>query len=93
AWVKPHGKGRVFNTSFGHRTELFWNPRVLRFYLDAVQFAAGDLAAPTDPRAGARRREAEGDREPAIVRQGACVPSRAAPGRLPRRKQPITDPA
>ncbi|MBE3069409.1 MAG: ThuA domain-containing protein, partial [Planctomycetes bacterium] len=39
AWVRPHGKGRVFNTSFGHRTELFWNPQVLRFYLDAVQFA------------------------------------------------------
>jgi len=51
AWVKPHGKGRVFNTSFGHRAELFWNPQVLRFYLDAVQFAAGDLEAPTAPRA------------------------------------------
>jgi type 1 glutamine amidotransferase len=52
AWVKPYGKGRVFNTSFGHRTELFWDPRVLRFYLDAVQFATGDLDAPTTPREG-----------------------------------------
>jgi type 1 glutamine amidotransferase len=50
AWVKPFGKGRVFCTSFGHRTELFWNPAILRFYLDAIQFAAGDLAAPTEPR-------------------------------------------
>ncbi|MGA2864586.1 MAG: ThuA domain-containing protein [Verrucomicrobiota bacterium] len=51
AWVKTCGKGRVFNTSFGHRTELFWDPRVLQFYADAIQFATGDLAAPAAPRA------------------------------------------
>ncbi len=50
AWVKTYGKGRVFNTSFGHRTELYWDPRVLRFYSDAIQFATGDLAAPAAPR-------------------------------------------
>ncbi len=50
AWVKCHGQGRIFNTSFGHRTEMFWDPRVLQFYLDAVQFAAGDLPAPTAAR-------------------------------------------
>ena len=50
AWVKSYGRGRVFNTSFGHRTELFWDPRVLAFYLDAIQFATGDLEAPTAPR-------------------------------------------
>jgi len=50
AWVKSYGRGRVFVTSFGHRTELFWDPRVLRFYLDALQFATGDLPAPTTPR-------------------------------------------
>lgn len=50
AWVMPFGRGRVFNTSFGHRTELFWDSRILRFYLDAVQFAVGDLEAPMTPR-------------------------------------------
>lgn len=50
AWVKAYGKGRVFNTSFGHRTELFWNPQLLQFCLDAIQFANGDLDAPTAPR-------------------------------------------
>ncbi len=54
AWVKLHGKGRVFYTGFGHRTELYWNPAILRFYLDAIQFACGDLEAPAEPRAGAR---------------------------------------
>lgn len=50
AWVKPYGKGRIFYTSFGHRSQLYWNPKILQFYLDAIQFAAGDLAAPTAPR-------------------------------------------
>jgi type 1 glutamine amidotransferase len=49
-WVKSHGKGRVFNTSFGHMTALYSNPQMLQFYLDAIQFAAGDLEAPTAPR-------------------------------------------
>ena len=49
AWVKTYGKGRVFYTSFGHRTDLFWNPQLLQFYLDAIQFVTGDLDAPTGP--------------------------------------------
>lgn len=50
AWVKPCGKGRIFYTGFGHRTEIWWNPAILRFLLDGVQFAVGDLPAPADPR-------------------------------------------
>ena len=50
AWVKLYGKGRVFNTSFGHMASLYSNPQMLQFYLDAIQFAAGDLDAPTEPR-------------------------------------------
>jgi hypothetical protein len=50
AWVKSYGKGRVFYTSFGHRTELYWNQSILQFYRDAIQFAAGDLEAITAPR-------------------------------------------
>lgn len=51
AWVKPYGRGRVFVTSFGHMTQIFFHPQVLQFYLDAVQFAVGDLSAPIEPRA------------------------------------------
>lgn len=50
AWVKPYGKGRVFVTSFGHMAQIYSNPQMLRFYLDAIQFANGDLTAPMDPR-------------------------------------------
>jgi type 1 glutamine amidotransferase len=60
AWVTTRGKGRLFVTSFGHRTELFWDPRVLQFYLDGVQFATGDLDAPTEPRPGPARRPVPG---------------------------------
>lgn len=60
AWVKPHGQGRVFNTSFGHRTEMYLHPQVLAFYLDAVQFAAGDLAAPAESRGNGPARSIPG---------------------------------
>lgn len=50
AWVKKHGNGRVFYTAFGHRTEIYWNPTLLRFYLDGIQFATGDLEAPAEPK-------------------------------------------
>jgi type 1 glutamine amidotransferase len=50
-WVKSYGQGRIFNTSFGHMASLYSTPQVLQFYLDAIQFAAGDLEAPTAPRA------------------------------------------
>jgi len=50
AWVKSYGKGRIFNTSFGHMSAIYSNPQMLQFYLDAIQFATGDLAAPTEPR-------------------------------------------
>lgn len=49
AWVRGWGKGRVFYCSLGHRNEIFKNPKVLRFYLDGIRFALGDLPADTTP--------------------------------------------
>ncbi len=57
AWIKPYGKGRVFYCSPGHFPETYESPTVLRFLLDGVQYAAGDLkcddtvspTAPTGP--------------------------------------------
>ena len=43
AWIKPYGKGRVFYCSPGHFPETYQSPTVLRFILDGVQYAAGDL--------------------------------------------------
>jgi type 1 glutamine amidotransferase len=49
AWVKAYGKGRVFYTALTHFEENLADPALLRFYLDGIQFALGDLAADTTP--------------------------------------------
>ncbi|MCB1125066.1 MAG: ThuA domain-containing protein, partial [Verrucomicrobiae bacterium] len=54
AWVKPHGRGRVFYCTIAHHPEVFQDPRMLRFYLAATQFVMGDLdgsVRPSNPRA------------------------------------------
>jgi hypothetical protein len=66
AWVKSVGKGRIFYGAFGHRTEIWWNPAILQFYLDAIQFAAGDLQAPTQPRDSAPIHRAPGPTPPDV---------------------------
>ena len=49
SWVRNWGKGRVFYCSLGHDNHIFWNPAVLRHYLDGIQFALGDLPVDTTP--------------------------------------------
>ena len=49
SWVKTYGQGRVFYCSLGHREEIYWNPNILKHYLDGLQFVLGDLQASTTP--------------------------------------------
>lgn len=49
-WVKLYGRGRVYYNAFGHRHEIYWNPAILKHWLDGVQFATGDLKADAAPR-------------------------------------------
>jgi len=42
AWIKPHGKGRVFYCSPSHFPESYVSTTMLQFLLDGVQYAAGD---------------------------------------------------
>jgi type 1 glutamine amidotransferase len=51
AWVRQYGRGRVFYCGFAHHPSVFWDPKMLQFYLAAAQFALGDLEAPTTPSA------------------------------------------
>ncbi|MEN6576546.1 MAG: ThuA domain-containing protein [Phycisphaerales bacterium] len=51
AWVRGYGRGRVFYCGFAHNPYIFWDPKMLQFYLAATQFALGDLPAPTTPSA------------------------------------------
>ena len=50
AWIRQHGKGRVFYTSLGHNPDPFWDPRVLDMFLAGIQYALGDLTADATPR-------------------------------------------
>ena len=43
AWVREYGDGRVFYSSLGHNDAIFWNEKILTFYLAGLQFALGDL--------------------------------------------------
>jgi type 1 glutamine amidotransferase len=49
AWVRSHGKGRVFYCSLGHATRTHANPEILAFWLRGIQFATGDIDAVTTP--------------------------------------------
>jgi type 1 glutamine amidotransferase/sugar phosphate isomerase/epimerase len=49
AWVRQYGRGRVFYCTIAHNPYVFWDPKMLQFYLAAAQFALGDLQAPTTP--------------------------------------------
>jgi type 1 glutamine amidotransferase len=50
SWIKRQGQGRVFYCMFGHIGDPFQDPRVLRYYLDGIQWALGDLEADATPR-------------------------------------------
>jgi type 1 glutamine amidotransferase/sugar phosphate isomerase/epimerase len=51
AWVRQYGRGRIFYSTIAHNPYVFWDPKMLEFYLAATQFALGDLQAPTIPSA------------------------------------------
>ena len=50
SWVKRLGNGRIFYCSLGHNDHIFWDPAVLRHYLDGIQFAFGDYKVDTKPK-------------------------------------------
>lgn len=50
AWIKNVGKGRVFYCSLGHDRNVFQEPAVVKFYLDGIQWALGDLSADATPK-------------------------------------------
>jgi putative membrane-bound dehydrogenase-like protein len=52
AWVRPWQKGRVFYCALGHKAEVTFDPRLVRFFLAGIQYALGDLAADDAPMGG-----------------------------------------
>jgi hypothetical protein len=51
AWVRRYGRGRVAYCTIAHNPYVFWDTRMLEFYLATLQFVLGDLPAPTTPSA------------------------------------------
>jgi len=49
SWIKPYGKGRVFYVSPSHETHGYETECMLRFYLDGIQYALGDLRCDDTP--------------------------------------------
>ncbi len=49
AWVRRYGQGRVFYCTIAHNPYVFQDPLMLDFYLDAIQYALGDLEALATP--------------------------------------------
>ncbi len=43
SWIKRYGKGRVFYVSPSHNAQSFEDPRLLKYYLDGLQYVTGDL--------------------------------------------------
>jgi type 1 glutamine amidotransferase len=56
AWVRSYGKGRVFYCTIAHNPYVFWDAKMLEFYLAAAQFVLGDLPASTTPSGGGTAR-------------------------------------
>ena len=49
AWIKKHGKGRVFYCGPSHQPESYETTAMLRFLLDGIQYALGDLRCDDSP--------------------------------------------
>jgi type 1 glutamine amidotransferase len=49
AWIKRHGKGRVFYSSPSHNAQSMDNPELLQFFLDGMQYVVGDLPCDDSP--------------------------------------------
>lgn len=51
SWIKRYGKGRIFYASPSHNAQSMENPELLQFFLDGMQYAAGDLECDDTPMA------------------------------------------
>lgn len=48
AWLKEYGKGRVFVSALGHNKEVFYNPEILKMWVEGFRFVLGETDVPTN---------------------------------------------
>ncbi|YCM42060.1 ThuA domain-containing protein [Verrucomicrobiaceae bacterium 227] len=46
-WLKEYGKGRVFVSALGHNKEVFYNPEILKMWVEGFRFVLGEIDVPT----------------------------------------------
>ena len=49
SWIKKYGKGRVFYVSPSHNAQSYENARMLKYYLNGMQYVLGDLKCDDTP--------------------------------------------
>jgi len=49
AWIRAEGKGKVMYCSPSHNAQSFENPDLLRFFLNGLQYVAGDVDCDDQP--------------------------------------------
>lgn len=49
SWIKRYGKGRVFYVSPSHNAQSYEDSRILRYYLNGMQYVLGDLKCDDTP--------------------------------------------
>lgn len=49
AWIRKQGKGRVMYCAASHNAQSFENSHLLQFYLDGMQYVAGDVDVDETP--------------------------------------------
>ena len=49
SWIKKYGKGRVFYVSPSHNAQSYENKRLLKYYLNGMQYVLGDLKCEDSP--------------------------------------------
>jgi len=49
AWIRPDGRGKVMYASPSHNAQSFDNPQLLQFFLDGMQYVAGDVECDETP--------------------------------------------
>jgi type 1 glutamine amidotransferase len=49
AWIRAEGKGKVLYAAPSHNAQSFENPQLLQFFLDGLQYVAGDVECDESP--------------------------------------------
>jgi type 1 glutamine amidotransferase len=49
SWIKAYGKGRVFYCSPSHNAQSYENTKMLKYYLNGMQYVLGDLKCDDSP--------------------------------------------